>query len=208
MEPASFAPRIRAQVKALSQSPGNCPTLKARVAGGFYLVAVLSAVFAEAFVRGSLLYAAGLLPVVSFAIVTLLLYQLFKPVNRGLAWLAALFNLVSLFLEAFEFHLEGANIALIFHGLYCLLIGFLVFRSAFLPRILGVLMAIGGLAWLTDLSIPLTDHLAPYNVIAGFIGEGMLMLWLLLIGLNGQRWNVQASAEAKPASLLPKHEHN
>jgi hypothetical protein len=166
--------------------------LKARVAGGFYLLAVLSAVLTEAFVRGRLLYAAGLIPVVSFAIVTLLLYWLLRPVNRGLALLAAVFNLISLVLEAFEFHLWGANIALIFHGLYCLLIGFLVFRSDFLPRILGTMMAVAGLAWLTDLSIHLTNQLAPYNVIAGFIGEGMLMLWLLLIGLNGQQWNVQA----------------
>lgn len=179
----------------------SSPRLKARVAGVFYLLAVLSAIFAEAFVRGRLLYAAGLIPVVSFAIVTLLLYQLLKPVNRSLAWLAALFNLVSLTLEAFEFHLRGANIALIFHGLYCLLIGSLVFRSGFLPRILGVLMAIGGLAWSTDLSIPLTDHLAPYNVIVGFTGEGMFMLWLLVIGLSGHQWNMQAGAEAKPAPL-------
>ncbi len=179
----------------------SSPRLKARVAGVFYLLAVLSAVFAETFVRGRLLYAAGLIPVVSFAIVTLLLYQFLKPVNRSLARLATFFNLVGLTLEALEFHLRGANIALIFHGLYCLLVGFLVFRSAFLPRILGVLMAMGGLAWLTDLSIPLTHRLAPYNAIAGFIGEGMLMLWLLVIGLNDQRWNVQAGAEAERVSL-------
>jgi hypothetical protein len=51
----------------------SSPRLKARVAGVFYLLAVLSAVFAEVFVRGRLLYAAGLIPVMSFAIVTLLL---------------------------------------------------------------------------------------------------------------------------------------
>jgi hypothetical protein len=114
--------------------------------------------------------------------------------------LAALFNLVGLTFEALEWHLWGVNIALIFHGLYCLLIGLLVFRSAFLPRMLGVLMAIGGLAWLTNLSKPLTDHLSPYNVTCGFIGEGLFMLWLLVIGLNGQRWNAQASAEAESPS--------
>jgi hypothetical protein len=166
--------------------------LKARVAGGFYLLAVLSAVLTEAFVRGRWLYAAGLIPVVSFAIVTLLFYWLLRSVNRGLASRATIFNLVSLTLEAIEFHLWGANIAMIFHGLYCLLIGFLVFRSDFLPRILGAMMAVAGVAWLTDLSIPLSSHLAPYNVIAGFTGEGMLMLWLLLKGLNSQRWSMQA----------------
>src|SRR5271169_1737837 len=85
---------------------------------------------------------------------------------------------VGLTFEALGWPLWGVNIALIFHGLYCLLIGCLVFRSGFLPRMLGVLMAVGGLAWLTDLSIPLTDHLSPYNVISGFAGEGLLMLWL------------------------------
>jgi Domain of unknown function (DUF4386) len=170
------------------------PHFKARLAGVFYLLAVLTSAFAEGFVRGRLLYVAGLIPVASFVIVTLLFYQLFKPVNRSLALLAALFSLVGLTFEALELHLWGVNIALIFHGLYCLLISFLVFRSAFLPRMLGVLMAIGGLAWLTDLSIPLTDHWSPYNVISGFVGEGLFMLWLLVNGLNAQRWKEQASA--------------
>jgi len=163
------------------------PHLKARVAGVLYLLAVLTAAFAESFVRGRLLYAAGLIPVAAFVVVTLLLYQLFKPVNRSLASLAALFNLVGLTFEALEWHLRGVNIALIFHGLYCLLVSVLVFRSGFLPRMLGVLMAIGGLAWLTDLSIPLTDHLSPYNVISGFTGEGLSMLWLLVMGVNVQQ---------------------
>jgi Domain of unknown function (DUF4386) len=176
------------------------PRLKARVAGVFYLLAVLTAVFAEGFVRGRLLYLAGLVPVGCFVVVTLLLYQLFKPVNRSLALIAALCNLVGLTFEALELHLRGVNVALIFHGLYCLLLGYIVFRSAFLPRMLGVLMTIGGLAWLTDLSTPLTDHLSPYNVICGFAGEGLFMLWLLVMGVNVQRWKEQANGNAHATS--------
>jgi Domain of unknown function (DUF4386) len=169
------------------------PRFKARVAGIFYLFAVLTAVFAEGFVRGKLLYVAGLLPVVCFAVVTLLLYQLFRPVNKNVALLATLSNLVGLSFEALEWHLWGVNVALIFHGLYCLLIGYLIFRSDFLPAILGVLMTIGGLAWLTDLSTPLTDRLAPYNVMCGFAGEGLFMLWLLVMSVNAQRWTEAAA---------------
>lgn len=172
------------------------PRFKAKVAGIFYLLAVVTAAFAEGFVRGRLLHAAGLIPVACFVVVTLLFYQLFKPMNRSLASLAAISNLTGLTFEALEFHLWGANVALIFHGVYALLIGHLAFRSALLPRIFGVLMVIGGLAWLTDLSIPLTNHLAPYNVIIGFAGEGLVMLWLAVIGVNAERWHAQASAEA------------
>lgn len=136
------------------------PRLKARIAGVFYLLAVLTAAFVETLVRSSLLFAVGLVPIAYFVVVTLLLYGIFKPVNRNLALLAAFLNLVGLTFEALELHLWGVNIALVFHGLYCLVIGYLVFRSAFLPRIFGVLMAIGGLAWLTDLSTPLTNHLS------------------------------------------------
>jgi hypothetical protein len=81
----------------------------------------------------------------------------------------------------------------VLHGLYCVLIGYLIFRSAFLPRILGALMAFGGLGWLTFLSPPLQNFLSPYNMACGFIGEASVMLWLLVIGLNLRRGKEQAS---------------
>jgi hypothetical protein len=89
---------------------------------------------------------------------------------------------------------QTINIGLVFFGFYCLLIGYLIFRSSFLPRILGVLMAFAGLGWLTFLSPPLVRYLSPYNQTPGTIGEGALTLWLLVIGLNAERWKEQASA--------------
>lgn len=174
-----------------SRTSESSPRTKARTAGLFYVLAVLAAVSAEGFVRGKLLYVAGLLPVTCFVVATLLLYQLFKPVNRNLVLFAACSNIIGLGFEALELHIREANVALIFHGIYCLLIGCLVLQSRFLPRILGALMMIGGLAWLTDLSIPLTNHLSPYNVAIGFIGEGLLMLWLLVVSVNPVQWRQQ-----------------
>jgi hypothetical protein len=103
-------------------------------------------------------------------------------------------QLQALALVFVKFHGQGYNISLVFFGFYCLLIGYLIFRSAFLPRILGVLMAIAGLDWLTFLSPPLAKYLSPYIVALGLLGEGSLCLWLLVIGVNVQRWKEQASA--------------
>src|SRR5258708_36534464 len=81
--------------------------------------------------------------------------------------------LASLFLELYG---QVVNICFVFFGVYCLLIGYLIFRSAFLPRILGVLMAFAGFGWLTFLSPPLADYLSPYIVVLGFLATAELML--------------------------------
>jgi hypothetical protein len=55
-------------------------------------------------------------------------------------------------------------------------------------------MALAGLGWLTFLSPPLAGHLSPYIFAPGILGEGALTMWLLVIGVNVQRWKEQASA--------------
>jgi uncharacterized BrkB/YihY/UPF0761 family membrane protein len=69
-----------------------------------------------------------------------------------------------------------------------------MFRSTFVPRILGALMAFAGLGWLTYLSNPLVKHLSPYNLISGLLGEIPVFFWFLVVGVNVQRWKGQASA--------------
>jgi hypothetical protein len=108
--------------------------------------------------------------------------------------LAVFFAFVGLTFEALRVQPRGLNIALVFHGFYCLLIGYLIFRSTFLPRILGPLMALAGLGWLTYLSNPLVNYLSPYNLASGLLGDVSLFLWLLVRGVNVQRWKEQASA--------------
>ncbi len=171
--------------------PGKSPSTRARIAGLFYVLSVASGISAEAFVHGKLLYAAGLIPVLCFGTVTVVLYGILKPINRTVAMTAASSNLMGLALEALHWHLGHVNAALVFHGTYCVLTGYLVFRSSFLPRILGAFMAFGGLCWLLPLSPPLDHLLHPYNVALGFIGEGSLMLWLLVMGVNVQKWQLK-----------------
>lgn len=172
----------------------SSPRIKARVAGVLYLLAVFTAVLGETLGRGSLAIALGFFAVACFVGVTLLFYAILKPVSKSVALLMALLGLIGLSFEALRWEPLGVNLGVVFHGLYCLVVGFLVFRSSFLPRFLGVLMAIAGLAWLTNVSPSLARHLSPYNVGTGFAGEGLLMLWLLIMALNAQRWQERSSA--------------
>jgi hypothetical protein len=98
--------------------------------------------------------------------------------------------LVFLKLRAAAYH----NIGLVFFGLYCLLVGILILRSTFLPRILGVLMVLAGLSYVLFLSPPLARSLQPYILVFPAVGQISLTLWLLVIGLNVQRWKEQAGA--------------
>jgi Domain of unknown function (DUF4386) len=86
------------------------------------------------------------------------------------------------------------DIDLVFFGLWCMLTGYLIFTSAFLPRILGVLLAIDGLGWVMYISPLFATHLFPYIAGASACAEISLQLWLLIFGVNPQRWKEQASA--------------
>jgi len=160
------------------------PRFKARIAGALYLLSVVTAAFTELFVSGMWNIAGGLIAVAVMVVVTLLVYDIFKPVNRGLCLLAAFFGFVGLSCEALRLQPQGVNIAIVFAGFYCLLIGYLIFRSTFLPRILGGLMVIAGLGWLTYLSNPLVNYLSPYNLAFALLSEASVFLWLLVMSVN------------------------
>jgi len=84
----------------------------------------------------------------------------------------------------------------VFFGFYCLLIGYLILRSTFLPHTLGALMAIASLLLLTFVSRQLANHFSPYQYIAAGIGEGLLTVWLLAFGVNAIRWKGQAGGQS------------
>lgn len=90
---------------------------------------------------------------------------------------------VMLSLNAFT---DGWNIGLAIFGLHLLVLGYLVFKSGYLPKFLGILVVIAGLGYLID---NLGKLLSPnYNVTIAmftFIGEVLLIFWLLWRGIKG-----------------------
>jgi hypothetical protein len=88
---------------------------------------------------------------------------------------------------------QASNLYLTFFGFCCILSGFIIYQSTFLPRILGVLMVLAGVGYSTYLWPPLANYLYPYNLALG-IGELLLGLWFLVFGVNVERWNQKARA--------------
>lgn len=88
---------------------------------------------------------------------------------------------------------QAGSVALAFAGVFELLLGYLVYRSGFLPRVIGVLVALAGIAWLTFLYSPLSAFLLTEVEVLGFVAELALMLWLLIRGVDSQRWTDLAS---------------
>ncbi|MBV9612389.1 MAG: DUF4386 domain-containing protein [Acidobacteriaceae bacterium] len=99
-------------------------------------------------------------------------------------------NITQMFLRL---HGQAMELGFVFFGLYCVFIGYLILRSTFLPRFLGVVLGIAGLGWLTFLLPSLARTLSPYIQIAGIAAEALLMLWLLVFGIKVDRWVEQAS---------------
>jgi Domain of unknown function (DUF4386) len=84
------------------------------------------------------------------------------------------------------------TIALVIFAFYDLVLGYLIFRSRFLPRFLGVVMMLAGVGWLTFVWPPLSTALSAYVLPLGALAEFLLMLWLLVRGVDIVRWQERA----------------
>jgi len=165
------------------------PRLKARVAGIFYMITVATALFGYFPGRGSHLgHAADLMSGAATIVVTLLLYDLFKPVSRSLSLLMVFFNLEGV---------AHSNDSVFFFSFYCFLLGYLILKSTFLPRVLGVVLALAGLGLLTNAFTPLLPPpLAHILSTVGYtldVGEILFALWLLVMGVNVEKWEEKAN---------------
>jgi len=105
-------------------------------------------------------------------------------------------QLQGLALASLKLHSRGYSISGVFFGPYCVLVGYLTFRSGFLPRTIGVLMAIGGMSYLTSsfalFALPsVAAHLPDVTVLGG-IAELSLTLWLMVLGVDTLKWEEKA----------------
>lgn len=178
------------------------PDFKARLAGFFWLLVIITGTLALA--GGAMGELANLAATVFYAGATLLVYELLKPVNRKISFFAAAASLAGCaisfgsFLRLAPFVvLATGRVNFIFFGLHVFLVGYLIVRSRFLPRFVGALLLFGGASWLTlgiasAVSRALATSMLPYIMFPGVIAETALTLWLLIAGVNVQRWNEQA----------------
>jgi Domain of unknown function (DUF4386) len=90
-------------------------------------------------------------------------------------------------------HTAGFGIALIFFGAECVILGYLIYRSGYMPRSIGVLMEIAGICYVINsfallLSPPLSSRLFPAILIPPLVAELSLAVWLLVKGVNAEKW--------------------
>ena len=98
---------------------------------------------------------------------------------------------------ALRLHGEGYDVSLIFFGVACVLLGYLIYRSGYLPRSIGVLLAIGGVGYLVNsfagiLAPAFASGLFPWVLLPAFFGELGLALWLTVKGVDVPKWEERA----------------
>ena len=225
------------------------PVTRGRILAGLYLFVVVSGIIAQAFISDRLVvgndagataanilanrslyrfaFTIFMLEMVAQVVVSVMFYDLLKPVNPGLAritmvigvvgagikTLARLFYytpllllsgapylsaidpalLATLSLAFLKINSQGAAIGLIFFGFETVLRGWLVFRSEFLPRFLGVLSMIAGVGWLTWLWPPLGSQTFMFVALFALVGVAATSGWLLIRGVDEAKWRERAA---------------
>jgi hypothetical protein len=228
------------------------PTARARITAVLFLATIILGIVAQTFISDRLvvlsdasktaanilanesLFRTGftlyMVEMVCQIAMTLMFYDLLKPVNRSLARTAMILGLVgcgikivarlffyaplvllsgppalpafdaaelqSLSLAFLRVNDYGAGIALIFFGLETFLEGWLTFKSTFLPKFLGVISLIAGLGWATFIWPPLGYQLFMVVALVGLLGAVLTIGWLLIRGVDDQRWREQAALAA------------
>lgn len=226
----------------------NSDKKTARFAGFLYLLVILFGVFAELYVRAGLIasnnaaetvqniianerlfrlgFVSDLLMQVTFLLLPLPLYQLFKKVDKNQAMLMILLvaigvaimclnmlhqfaailmlkkgNFVAAFSAAqvnelvvlfLDFQKYGYRIAQIFFGLWLLPLGYLSYRSGFIPKVIGSMLMVACFSFLLDffLFFLISDYsqtLSGWITLPTTIGEFAMCFWLLIKGVKSSK---------------------
>ncbi|MEO5559409.1 MAG: DUF4386 domain-containing protein [Dokdonella sp.] len=233
------------------------PQTTARFGGILYLVIIVAGALGELFIRGTLVVSGNAAATANHIIaseslwrfgivgdlamhvcdvfVMWALYILLRPVNRNLALLNLLLNLIQTavlvanksmllvpllllddasYLKSFDpaqlqawsylairLHEHGFGIGLIFFGFVCLVEGYLIRKSRYLPWLIGLLMQIAGACYLINsvalLLVPMiAEKLFPAILMPCLIAELSLALWLTVKGVNMKEWKRRAGMTA------------
>ena len=204
------------------------PRRLARIYGALYLVNIVAGGFALGIVPSllvvpgnpaatahniqmhELLYRSGLVAHLVITVTNVpgavIFYELMKVVSRRLALLDMVFSLVATTLEAAslltapgDLSASGYSFYTVFYGVDFFIVAYLILNSTFLPRVIGVLLAIDGLGYLVNsfavlLAPGFAPHLTPWIQLPILPAEGSLCLWMLVVGVNVERWKEQARA--------------
>ncbi len=232
-----------------SNSSQFSPQKYARAGGVIYLIIIVTGIFAEAFVRNKLVVSgdpaatahnimssellwrlgicADLIMQLCDLPLIMIFYVLLRPVNKNLALLNLLLNVIQTavlvanklnllaalfflgdaeYLKTFDpqqlyalsqlsikLHGYGFGVGLIFFGFVCLLEGYLIFKSGYFPKALGLMLQLAGVCYLVNsfsliLSPSFADALFPAILVPSFIAELSLALWMLMKGVNLPKW--------------------
>lgn len=171
--------------------------------------------------------ASWLIVLAADAVVAWALYVLLVPASKGLSLLAAWFRLVfvavfainmlnrlnalqlingdhSQMMRYLSAHDSGVNIAFVFFGIHIAVLGYLVLKSDYLPRVLGVLLMVASVGYFIDSFASILSPAYASNetmfiifiAVPAVISELSLTLWLLFKGVNVERWRERALESA------------
>jgi len=228
------------------------PKAKARFVGLFFLLTMVGGIVAEGFISGSLIvagdaaatakniltnetlfrtgFAVYIIEMACQVVMTVLFYDLLKPVSRTLARVSLFLNISGIVIKTMSrlFYIvpvlilsdatylnsftteqtqsmamlslavnnEGPVIGLVFFGFAGLLEAYLILKSTFLPRFLGVIGILANAGWLLFLYPPFAYRLFPFIAGIAFLGAIAQIFWLLVFGVNEERWKEKAAASA------------
>lgn len=171
---------------------------RARAAGtvylGYFVAAILGSILESRKMAGGV--AVNALSDVLYATMTILLWRILRPVSGLLATIAALLSLAGCITDLLhQIHRGPAGLdALVFFGPFCVLLGVLIWRARFLPRWLGSPLMLAGAGWLAYLIPAVAHHAKSIIFPVGFLAELALMLWLLVKGVDEDRWRNSSAA--------------